>query len=106
MVWLLMLLGSVYAFIKIAPVVNEHFSVRKAIRAVAAAGLSTPLEVQDSFDRQKTIEGIVSLSGRDLAITREDGVVVISYSYERKIPITSDISMLIRYQGSTRKGGI
>ena len=106
MFWLLVLVGCGYLFFKILPVVNEHFTVRKAIRGVAAAGLSTPLEIQDSFDRQRTIEGIVSLSGRDLEITREEGVFVISYAYERKVPLTSDISLLIRYQGSTRKGGI
>jgi hypothetical protein len=46
------------------------------------------------------------LSGRDLEITREDGVLVITYAYDRKVPLTSDIALLIRYEGTTRKGAL
>jgi hypothetical protein len=100
------LVGCGYVFFKVLPAVNEHFAVRKAIRSIVASGPSTPLEVQNTFDRQKSIDGIVSLSGRDLEITREDGVLVITYAYDRKVPLTTDIALLIRYAGTTRKGAL
>ena len=106
MVWLAILAGAMYVFFKVLPAVNEHFAVRKAVRSIVASGPSTPLEVQNAFERQKSIDGIVSLSGRDLEITREDGVLVITYAYDRKVPLTSDISLLIRYEGTTRKGAL
>jgi len=104
--WLAVLVCAVYLFFKVLPAVNEHLSVRKAVRAIAASGPATPLEVLNSFDRQKAIDGIVSLNGRDLEITREDGVLVITYAYDRKVPLTSDIALLIRYEGTTRKGAL
>jgi hypothetical protein len=48
----------------------------------------------------------VSLNGRDLEITREDGVLVISYAYDRKIPLFGTVALLIRYEGTTRKGAL
>jgi hypothetical protein len=103
---LAVLVCAVYLFFKVPPAVNEHLSVRKAVRAIAASGLATPLEVLNSFDRQKAIDGIVSLNGRDLEITREDGVLVITYAYDRKIPLFGGVSLLIRYEGTTRKGAL
>ncbi len=104
--WLAVLVCAVYLFFKVLPAVNEHLSVRKAVRAIAASGPATPLEVLNSFDRQKAIDGIVSLNGRDLEITREDGVLVITYAYDRKIPLFGGVSLLIRYEGTTRKGAL
>ena len=57
-------------------------------------------------NRQKVVDGIVSLNGRDLEITREEGVLVISYAYDRKIPLFGGVSLLIRYEGTTRKGAL
>jgi hypothetical protein len=105
MFWLVIICCFGYVFFQALPALTESFAVSKAVRSIVAAGPSTPLEVQNNFDRQKSIDGIVSISGRDLEITREDGVLVISYAYERKIQLTSDVFLLIRYQGSTRKGG-
>jgi hypothetical protein len=96
----------VYLFFKVLPAMNEHLLVGKAVRNIAASGPATPLEVLNSFDRQKAIDGIVSLNGRDLEITREDGVLVITYAYDRKIPLFGGVSLLIRYAGTTRKGAL
>lgn len=103
MFWVLVLVILAYLFFKVLPAVNEHFTVVKVVRGIAASGPATPLDVQTAFDRQKSVEGIESISSRDLEITREDGVLVISYAYDRKIPLTSGVSLLIRYDGTTRK---
>lgn len=103
MFWLVFLGSCLYVFFQILPAMNEHFAVRKAVRSIAASGPSTPLEVQLAFDRQRGIDGIESLSGRDLEVTREGGVLVITYAYDRKIPLVWGVSLLIRYDGSTRK---
>lgn len=105
MFWVMVVVGTLYVFFKVLPAMNEHFAIRKTVRGIVASGPATPLEVQNSFDRQKGIDGIESISGRDLEITREDGVLVITYAYDRKIPLFGGVSLLIRYDGSTRKGG-
>ena len=98
-----LLISAVYVFFKVLPAVNESFAVSKAIRSISASGPATPLEVVNAFDRQKGLDGIVSLSGRDLEITREEGVLVITYAYDRKIPLFWGVSLLIRYEGTTRE---
>ena len=104
--WLSLLISVMYVFFKVLPAVNESFSVRKAIRSIAASGPATPLDVINAFDRQKGMDGIESISGRDLEVTREDGVLVITYAYDRKIPLFGGVSLLIRYEGTTRKGAL
>ena len=106
MFWIAIVVGAVYIFFKVLPAMNEHFAVRKAIRSIVASGPATPLEVLNTFDRQKGIDGIESISGRDLEITRENGVLVITYGYDRKIPLFGGVSLLIRYEGTTRKGAL
>jgi len=103
MFWVLMVGSIVYLFFKVLPAMNEHFTIRKVVRGIAASGPATPLDVQTAFDRQKSVEGIESISSRDLEITREDGVLVITYAYDRKIPLAGGVSLLIRYDGTTRK---
>jgi len=106
MFWIAIVVGTAYVFFKVLPAMNEHFAVRKAIRSIVASGPATPLEVINAFDRQKVVDGIVSLNGLDLEITREEGVLVISYAYDRKIPLIGGVSLLIRYEGTTRKGAL
>lgn len=106
MFWIAILVSFVYVFFKVLPAMNEHFAVRKAIRSIVATGPATPLEVINTFDRQKGIDGIESISGRDLEVTREDGVLVITYGYDRRIPLMGGVSLLIRYEGTTRKGAL
>ena len=81
MFWVMVVVGTLYVFFKVLPAMNEHFAIRKTVRGIVASGPATPLEVQNSFDRQKGIDGIES------------------------IPLFGGVSLLIRYDGSTRKGG-
>ena len=55
------------------------------------------------FDARVVVNRIESLTGRDLVVTREEGVLVISYAYDHKIVILDRVILLIRYQGSTRE---
>jgi hypothetical protein len=101
--WLVLAGCAVYLLLKTAPALSEHARVKVLVRSIAAAAPATPQAAQEAFDRQKTIDRIESLDGRNLTVTREDGVLVISYGYDRKIVLFGGVSLLIRYDGTTRE---
>ena len=101
--WLLLAVGALALFLKVAPALGEHARVQGVVRGIAAASPTTPQEVQEAFDRQKSIDRIESLNGRDLVVTREDGITVISYAYDRRIALFDRVFLVIRYEGTTRE---
>jgi hypothetical protein len=98
--WAVFLLALV---LKVAPGIGEHSRVGTLVRGIAAASPASALEAQEAFDARVVVNRIESLTGRDLVVTREEGVLVISYAYDHKIVILDRVILLIRYQGSTRE---
>jgi hypothetical protein len=101
--WVLWAVCLLALVLKVAPGISEHSRVLTLVRGIAAASPATALEVQEAFDARRTVNRIESLTGRDLVATREDGVLVISYAYDHRIVILNNVTLLIRYQGSTRE---
>ncbi|MDQ9170649.1 DUF4845 domain-containing protein [Oxalobacteraceae bacterium R-40] len=85
---------------KIVPTVTEYMAIKKAIVTAKSAG-STPAEVRTSFDKQAEVGYIDSISGKDLEIVPQDGMMEVSFAYEKRIPLVGPASLLIDYQGST-----
>jgi len=101
--WVLWAVCLLALVLKVFPGINEHSRVLTLVRGIAAASPATALEVQEAFDARTVVNRIESLAGRDLVVTREDGVLVISYAYDHRIVILDRVTLLIRYEGSTRE---
>jgi hypothetical protein len=92
----LLMLGA-----RIVPVVVEYIAIERAIQKVKNEG-NTVGEVRAAFDRYSTIDDIKSITGRDLDITKEGDQIVVSFAYEKRIPIMDNVYLLIDFAGSTR----
>lgn len=92
----LLMLGA-----RIVPVVVEYIAIERAIQKVKNEG-NTVGEVRAAFDRFATIDDIKSITGRDLDITKEGEQIVVSFAYEKRIPIMDNVYLLIDFAGSTR----
>ena len=95
--------GALILLLKVAPGMSEHARVNTLVHGIAAASPASAQAVQEAFDARRTVNRIESLAGRDLVVTREDGVLVISYAYDHRIVILDRVTLLIRYEGSTRE---
>jgi hypothetical protein len=107
LVFLLAILGmGAVLGLKIFPTVTEYMTIKKAIATARTAG-STPAEVRASFDRQAQVGYVDSISGKDLEIVPNDGVLDVSFSYQKVIPLVGPASLLIEYEGTTaaQQGG-
>lgn len=88
--------------LKIVPTVTEYSAIKNAIVTAKGAG-STPNEIRNSFDKQASVAYIDSISGKDLDITKDGDETVVSFAYDKKIPIVGPASLLIEYSGTTAK---
>lgn len=88
---------------KVLPTLNEYFTIKRAVEKIAASGASTVPEIRTAFDRQKDIEySIVSITSKDLEITKVNEKVVIGFSYNKEIELMDPVYLTIKYQGRSK----
>jgi hypothetical protein len=100
---LLLLVGIVVAVTvvgaQLLPTVVEYVAVKKAVSR-AAAGQSVA-EVREIFDKAAAVDGIRSITSKDVEITKVVDKVVVSFSYEREIHLIGPAYLTLKYQGSS-----
>ena len=92
-----------YVAVVTLPTVNEYVTIQRAVDKVAAANPGTVAEARAAFERQKQIEySITSVSGSDLDVTKENDRVVLSFAYDKEVPIVGPVYLLLKYEGRSK----
>jgi len=97
----LIVVGLLALGFKTVPAVVEYIAIERAVQKIKNEG-NTVAEIRAAFDRHATIDDITSISSRDLDITKDGEQIVISYAYEKKIPVLENVSLVIDFAGTTR----
>lgn len=93
--------------IKVIPAFIEYKAVKNSIvKAKAEAGTGTVREIRQAFDKNAGVNDVSAISGRDLVITRDGGNTEISFSYEKKVPLAGNVSLLLDFDGTTDPSGV
>lgn len=101
---LMLLAGAVAVLIvlgaRVTPTVLEFRAIEAAVDKAKRG--ENPDQVRQLFDRAAEVEGIRSITGKDLDITRNDaGKVVIKYAYDRQFGLGGPAYLLIKYAGQS-----
>ncbi|WP_284615561.1 DUF4845 domain-containing protein [Aquabacterium humicola] len=92
-----------YVLVRTVPTVIEYQAIQKAVTNIAANPPPTVAGIRAAFDRQKEIEySIESITGSDLEITKEEGKVVIRFSYQKEVELIKPVFLLIKYEGRSQ----
>jgi hypothetical protein len=84
---------------RVLPALNEFFTIKRAVNKIATEGSTVP-EIRAAFERQKQIEySIVSIGGKDLAVTKENEKVVVSFAYDKEVELVKPVYLLIKFEG-------
>jgi hypothetical protein len=84
---------------RVLPALNEYFTIKRAVNKIATEG-STVAEIRNAFEKQKDIEySIVSISAKDLTITKENEKVVVSFAYDKEVELVKPVFLLIKFEG-------
>jgi len=87
---------------KVVPSVIEYYKTLKDAKATIASlpPSATVADVRKTFDNYANIDSL-DLQASDLDISKDGGQIVISFAYDKKIPLFANVSLLIEYSGST-----
>jgi len=88
--------------LKVAPTAIEYFKILKDAKSVIAQVPETAsvTEVKAAFNKFAEVDHL-AFNADQLDITKENGKIVISFEYEKRIPLFYNVSLLIDYKGST-----
>lgn len=91
--------------LKVIPSLLEYKSIKAGIVSAKERG-GTPQEMRLSFDKSADINAVTTLAGKDLIITKNNGENEIAFDYEERIPLFTNVALVIHYAGTTDKSGV
>lgn len=89
---------------KVFPTFLEYRSVKAGILSAKKADGTVP-EIQQSFDKHADINSIDSIKGNELIITKDTGETQVAFAYTARIPLITNVTLLIDYSGTTDPSG-
>lgn len=84
---------------KVVPTATEYVAIKRAVK-MASASATSVRDIQMSFDKQREVNYIDSVSGKDLEITKTADGFEVSVEYQKKIPLFGPASLVIDYVAS------
>ena len=88
--------------IKVAPECITYYKMLKATQAVAAnSNGKTVSEIRTAFGKYMDLEHVSTITPADLDISKEGNEIIVAFSYEKRIPLFYNVSLLIDFQGSS-----
>ena len=85
---------------QVVPAVVEYQSIKKAVMDAKNKGTSAS-EIVASYNKAALAGYITSVAGNDLVIVKEDGGYVVSFAYDKKLPLFGPASLLLEFSSST-----
>jgi hypothetical protein len=88
--------------VKVVPDVVEFYKIRKVVAATANnSGGKTVPEIQSIYERYAEVDQIESIKPADLDIYKEGNRLVIAFSYEKRIHLVANVSLILDFRGSS-----
>jgi len=88
---------------RVVPTVVEYSNIKKAVvRATSASPTGLPSEIRTAFDRSQGVDAFSAIAARDLVITKVNDKTIVSFAYEKRVPLFGPASLLIEYKGDSR----
>ncbi|MEJ7805758.1 MAG: DUF4845 domain-containing protein [Telluria sp.] len=100
-----LIFGVAVLGMKVFPSVLEYRSAKEGIASAKRQG-GTPQEMRGAFSRHANINMITVIDAKDLIVTKVNGETELSFDYEQKIPLFTDVYLGIHYAATTDKSGV
>jgi|WetSurMetagenome_2_1015567.scaffolds.fasta_scaffold239277_1 Tfp pilus assembly protein PilE len=105
LVWSVILAVLALLAMKVGPEYLEYGKIKQAVTAMKkdAGAMSSVAEARKAFDRRADVDSITAITGNDLDVSKEGAEVVVSFAYDRRVPLFANVSLLLEFQGSSRE---
>jgi hypothetical protein len=84
----------------------EYGNAVKAIKSTASDSSlkdASVAQVRTAYGRRADMDDVKSIPAADIEITKEGGELVISFAYEKKVPLFGNASLVFNFEGSSNK---
>jgi hypothetical protein len=97
-----LLILAVIVVVKVVPALTEYWNIRKVVSVMASQGdlRTSPADIRKSFDRRAIIDNITDITGKDLTIQKNGDGHAVSFKYEKRVHLFSNVSLLFDFEGS------
>lgn len=87
---------------KVVPSLIEYYKIRKDSKSVVSqvGKDATVADIKRAFDKFADIDQL-DFKADQLDISKDGGQIVISFDYDKRIPLFANVSLVINYKGST-----
>ncbi len=87
---------------KIIPSFIEFRSAKNAIQAIARESPgASPADIRRAFDNRAIIDGIESVNGKGLSISKQGNEATIAFEYRKEVPLFTGVALCIDYKASS-----
>ncbi len=93
---------------KVFPVVVDYYTILENVKATGAdPGLkgASVQQVRDAYNKRMQVSGGSDILPEDLDITKENGDIVISFEYAKKVHLFKNVNLLIEFKGGSSNTG-
>jgi Domain of unknown function (DUF4845) len=101
-IFLAVIVGFVmFTAFRCVPAWTEYFSLKKVLQATANEFTveATPPVIRNAFDRRASIDDL-PVKGAELDIRKENGKVVLSVQYARRVSVAGNMSLLFDFDAT------
>ncbi len=103
MILVLVVAGAIISM-KAIPAYLEYFAIKSAFAAIKSEAKNGSVkEIKDKFNARAVIDDFKSITANDLEISKEGGVVVVSASYQKVVPLFANVSLLLDFEATTQE---
>ncbi|MBK8063114.1 MAG: DUF4845 domain-containing protein [Betaproteobacteria bacterium] len=90
--------------LKLAPAYMEFRTIRSTVIAVAQEQKAASVtDIRRTFDRRANIDGIETITGADLEVTKEGGEVQLTFAYRKEVPLFANVGIYIEFAGGSKE---
>ncbi len=91
---------------RVIPDVVEYGKIVSVIKTLARdpdLRQASPAEIRRAYENRAIVDNIKSVTPQDLDISKDNGNLVLSFAYSKRIPVAGPVSLLIDFEGSSGK---
>ena len=86
------------------PLYSEYFAIKRIVKQINVESPdTTPNQIRGQFELKAAADYVYSIRSRDLDISKENGRIVISVTYQKIVPLLYNVSLLFDFETSNRK---
>lgn len=83
--------------IRAVPMYSEYSSIKRIVNTIESSGTSEVSQARKDFDKLAAGEYVESINSKDIEVRKTDGGVHISFSYERRIELLANVSLVFDF---------